>query len=138
MSLTTTAHSVPGTLGQEVLVDSTYWLATDEPEHLGGSGSAPAPHELIPAAIAACVSTSLVMFARMKAWDLGQVAVDVEYDNNAAPRRFDIAIHVTGDLTGDQLRRLEKVARACPVRRSFEVGAEFAESIICVTTKVAA
>lgn len=138
MSLTATARSVPGTLRQEVLIDGTHRLITDEPERLGGSGTAPAPHELIPAAVASCVSTSLVMFARMKGWNLGQVSVDVEYDNQAAPRRFDIAIRITGDVTGEQLRRLEKVARACPVRRSFEVGAEFAESMVRVTTKVAA
>src|ERR1043166_5309989 len=46
MSLTATARSVPGTLRQEVLIDGTHRLLTDEPERLGGSGTAPAPHEL--------------------------------------------------------------------------------------------
>jgi hypothetical protein len=59
--LTATAHAVPGTLRQEVLVDGRHRLVTDEPVRLGGDGSAPAPHELLPAALAACISTTLVL-----------------------------------------------------------------------------
>ena len=72
MSLTATARSIPGTLRQEVVIDGQHRLITDEPEHLGGDGSGPAPHELFPAALAACVSTTLVMYARTKGWDLGE------------------------------------------------------------------
>ena len=45
---------------------------------LGGDGSAPASHELLPAALASCISTTLVMYARPKEWPLERVAVDVE------------------------------------------------------------
>jgi uncharacterized OsmC-like protein len=38
-------------------------------------------------------------------------------------------IRLTGDLTTGQLERLEKVAAACPVRRSIEAGIEFDERI---------
>jgi putative redox protein len=129
MSLTATARSIPGTLRQEVLVDDRHRLYTDEPERLGGDGSAPAPHELFPAALAACIGTTLVVYARTKEWDLGQLTVDVDYDNVAVPRRFEIDIRLTGDLNESQLDRLEKVAAACPVRRSIEAGIEFVERI---------
>ncbi len=129
MSLTATARSVPGTLRQEVLIDGRHRLTTDEPERLGGEGSAPAPHELFPAALAACVSTTLVLYARTKNWDLGEVTVDVDYDHRAVPRRFTIAVEITGDLSGEQLERLEKVASACPLRRSIETGIEFTERL---------
>jgi putative redox protein len=129
MGLTATARSIPGTLRQQVLIDGKHRLVTDEPERLGGDGSAPAPHELFPAALAACVSTTLVMYARTKAWDLGRVAVDVDYDHQSVPRRFEIRIALAGDLTEDQLERLEKVAAACPLRRSVETGIEFSEQI---------
>ena len=129
MSLTATARSIPGTLRQEVVIDGKHRLITDEPEHLGGEGSAPAPHELLPAALAACVATTLVMYARTKGWELGEVSVAVDYDNRSIPRRFDVRIELGAELTGDQLRRLEKVARSCPVRRSVEAGIEFAETI---------
>ena len=129
MGLTATARSIPGTLRQEVVIDGKHRLITDEPEHLGGDGSGPAPHELFPAALASCVSTTLVMYARTKEWDLGEVTVAVDYDHRSTPRRFVIAIELGGELSDAQLRRLEKVARACPLRRSIEAGVEFAETI---------
>lgn len=131
VSLTASARSIPGTLQQEVLIDGQHRLTTDEPERLGGGGTAPAPHELFPAALAACVSTTLVMYARTKAWDLGEVTVDVDYDHKSTPRRFEIDIHLTGDLDAEQLDRLEKVAATCPLRRSIEAGIEFVESLEC-------
>lgn len=129
MSLTATARSVPGTLRQEILVDGRHRLVTDEPVSLGGDGSGPAPHELFPAALAACISTTLVMYARTKEWDLDQVVVDVGFDHRSTPRRFEIEIRVAGNLSESQLERLEKVAAACPLRRSVEAGVEFVERI---------
>jgi putative redox protein len=129
MSLSATARSIPGTLRQEVMIDGQHRLITDEPERLGGEGSGPAPHELFPAALAACVSTTLVMYARTKGWELGEVTVAVEYDNRSTPRRFEVAIKLGGELSEAQLERLEKVARSCPLRRSIEAGVEFVETI---------
>ena len=129
MSLTATSRSIPGTLRQEIVIDGKHRLITDEPEAVGGDGSAPAPHELLPAALASCISTTLVMYARTKEWDLGDVSVEVEYDHRSTPRRFEIAIHLGGDLTQTQVDRLEKVAAACPVRRSIETGIDFDERI---------
>src|SRR5258707_8782049 len=94
MGLTATARSIPGTLRQEVVIDGQHRLITDEPERLGGEGSGPAPHELFPAALAACVSTTLAMYARTKSWELGEVMVAVDYDNRSTPRRFEIAIQI--------------------------------------------
>ena len=129
MSLTATARSIPGTLRQEVVIDGLHRLITDEPEQLGGDGSGPAPHELFPAALAACISTTLAMYARTKGWDLGGVVVTVDYDNVSTPRRFEVAIELGGELTDEQLRRLERVAASCPVRRAVEAGIEFTETI---------
>ena len=129
MSLTATAHAIPGSLRQEIIIDGKHVLFTDEPESVGGDGSAPAPHELLPAALAGCISTTLVMYARTKHWELGDVDVAVGYDNHSTPRRLEVRITLTGDLTDAQLERLEKVAARCPVRRSIEIGIEFDEQI---------
>src|SRR5579864_1918877 len=129
MSLTATARSIAGTLRQEVVIDGRHRLITDEPERLGGEGSAPAPHELLPAALAACVSTTLVMYARTKGWELGEVSVAVDYDNNSTPRRFDLTVELGGDLSDEQLRRLEQVAASCPVRRSLGAEGEVHETL---------
>ena len=124
MSLTARSRSIPGTLRQEILIDGKHRLITDEPRDIGGEGSAPSPHELLPAALAACISTTLVIYARQKDWDLDEVTVDIDYDHHATPRTADVAIHITGDLTAEQLRRLEKIASACPVHRSLCMGLE--------------
>jgi putative redox protein len=129
MSLNAISRSIPGTLRQDVLVDGRFHLATDEPTTVGGDDQAPAPHELLPAAIASCVSTTIVMYARTKAWDLGKVVVEVDYDHTSTPRRCEIVIQVDGPLAADQLARLEKVAATCPVRRAVEGGIEFHERI---------
>ena len=129
MSLTASSRSVPGTLRQEVVVDGRHVLFTDEPEAVGGGGSAPAPHELLPAALAACISTTLVMYARTKEWDLDTVRVYVDYDHRSTPKRFEIDIAVTVDLTEAQCTMLDKVAAACPVRRAIESGIQFEERL---------
>jgi putative redox protein len=130
MSLTASAHWVPGTSRQDVLIDGRHHLVTDEPVRLGGEGLGPAPHELLPAALAACISTTLVTYARTKHWDIGEVAVDVEYDNKAVPRRFEVVIAVGGVLDEAQLARLRKVADACPLRRALETGFAFHERLV--------
>ncbi len=129
MSLKASARSIPGSLRQEVVIDGQHRLVTDEPAGVGGEGSGPAPHELFPAALAACISTTLVMYARTKGWELGEVTVEVDYDHRSTPRRFEISIRCGGDLSDAQLERLEMVARACPLRRSIEAGIEFFEAI---------
>jgi putative redox protein len=123
------ARLVPGTLRSDVLVRGRFHLLTDEPETVGGEDTAPAPHELLPAALASCIATTLAMYARTKEWDLGDVEVDVVYHRRETPLRFEVEIRLGGDLTPEQLRRLEKVAATCPVRRSIETGAVFEERI---------
>ena len=130
MGLTATAHSTSGSLRQDVVVDGRFHLATDEPERLGGSDSAPSPHELLPAALASCVSTTLLMYARTKGWELGHVEVEVAYDQKAPERRCDVTVRLEAPLTREQLERLEKVAATCPVRRALEGAVTFTEQIV--------
>jgi putative redox protein len=129
MGLTASARSIPGTLRQEVVIGDGHRLVTDEPMRLGGDGSGPAPHELLPAALAACISTTLVMYARTKEWDLRRVDVGVDYDHKATPRSFEVEVLLEGDLDGEQLTRLERVAESCPLRRALETGFEFHETL---------
>jgi len=123
------SRSVPGSLRQEVVVDGRHRILTDEPFEVGGEGSGPSPHELLPAALASCVATTLVIYAKTRSWDLGEVTVAVNYDQRSSPRRCEIRIGLTGNLSEEQVKRLEAVAGACPVRRAMESGFEFAEEI---------
>ena len=51
--LQASARPLGRTLRHEVRVGSRHVLYTDEPADLGGSDTGPAPHELLPAALAA-------------------------------------------------------------------------------------
>ena len=87
------AHMIPGTLRSEIDIRRGHFqIDTDEPESVGGEDTAPAPHELLPAALASCVATTLVMYARTKEWDLGDVQVDVNYRQRETPPRFEVEI----------------------------------------------
>jgi putative redox protein len=129
--LRASARSRPGSLRQEVTIDGgRHVLTTDEPEHLGGDDSGPAPHELLPAALASCISTTIVTYARARSWDIGSVLVDVDYDHRSTPRQFTIAVHLDPSLPAERVERLTKVAEACPVRRAIEGGIEFDEHVV--------
>jgi putative redox protein len=132
MSMRATAQLRCGGLRSEVDVNGRHKIVTDEPERLGGTDDGPAPHELLPATVAACVATTLGMYARTQGWDLGDLAVDVDYDNEATPRRLDIEVRLPAGLSAAQLQRIERVARTCPIRRSLEAGFEFTERLRAV------
>ena len=129
MSLTASARNLAGTLRQAIVVDGRHHLVTDQPERLGGGGAGPSPHELFRAALAGCIASTLARYARTKGWDLGEIQVDVDYNHHSKPRLVEVAIQVEAELTATQVSRLEKVAAACPLRRSLDVGFEFEERL---------
>ena len=129
--LRASACSESGSLRQTVTIDGgRHVLTTDEPEHLGGCDSGPAPHELFPAALASCVSTTIIMYARARHWEIGDVRVDVDYDHRSTPRRFTIALHLDPSIPPERVERLVKIAESCPVRRAIESGIEFDEHVV--------
>lgn len=64
-----------------------------------------------------------------KKWNLGEVTVDVDYDHRSTPRRLETTVRLTGELSPSQVERLNKVAAACPLRRSIESAFTFEERI---------
>jgi putative redox protein len=130
MSLTASARSIDGTLRHEIDVNGRHTITTDEPESLGGTDTAPAPHELLAAMLASCVSTMIVLYAQRRDWKLGDVRVDVEYDTDTTPRRVNVDVHLPDGLTADQVLRLRRVADTCPARRALEAGFEFEEQLM--------
>ena len=117
MTLIASAHSSDDTLRQDVLIDGRHRLTTDEPSRLGGTDRGPAPHELVPAALAACIATTIRTYARTKGWTVGELSVDVVYENASTPRSFDVTIRLPDELSDEQVRRIMRAAETCPVRR---------------------
>jgi len=130
MSFTASARRIGETLQHEVDVNGRHTIMTDEPESLGGTDTASAPHELLPATLASCISTMIALYAQRKGWDVRDLRVDVDYDNDALPRRFDVTVHLPDGLTEDQIARLTRVADTCPVRRALEGGFVFEDRIV--------
>ena len=128
--LTATVTSSTDTLRQRILVNDRHWLETDEPEDLGGEDTAPTPLELLPAALASCVVTTIRMFARRKGWQLDEIGVDVTLDRKMRPAQCTIAVRLPEGLSDDQTRRLEQAARACAVHRTLELGIAFEHGVV--------
>ncbi len=72
----------------------------------------------------------IAMYAQNRGWDIGETAVEVNYDADSTPRRFAIELHLPVDLTPEQQRRLARVAETCPVRRALEAGFAFEERTV--------
>jgi putative redox protein len=129
MSMTASARRIDGTLRHEIDVNGRHVIITDEPEHLGGTDTGPAPHELLPATLASCISTMVALYAQRHEWPLPGLRVDVVYDDKSDPRRFDVTLHLPDGLSGEQVTRLQRVADTCPVRRALQGGFTFNERI---------
>lgn len=127
--MTATAQRVGNGLKHEVSVNGRHTIVTDEPVALGGSDLGSAPHELLPATLAACISTTLAMYASNRGWALDDLAVEVDYDPDALPRHFDVNVRLPAGLSAEQVARLQRVADSCPVRRALEAGFAFDERL---------
>jgi hypothetical protein len=79
----------------------------------------------------------IMLYARNREWELGDVAVEVNYDPDTTPREVLVTVHLPDGLTADQTTRLERVARTCPVRRALEAGFAFEERILTDTPPAA-
>jgi hypothetical protein len=80
----------------------------------------------VPAALAACLVTTIRTYTRTKGWDVDAIAADVVYDHKSTPRRFDVAIHIPAGLSELQRQRILRVAEACPVRAPSRPGSSCA------------
>jgi putative redox protein len=130
MTMTASAVSTAGELRNDIDVNRRHTIATDVPEGLGGSDTAPAPHELLPAMIASCVSTMISLYARARDRELEDVCVDVTYDSDATPRHAHVTVHLPARLTPDQVKRLTRVVDTCPVKRALEAGFTFDRQLV--------
>jgi putative redox protein len=115
---------------QHISSDSHYWLA-DEPVALGGNNSGPDPYEHILAALGACTSMTLRMYANHKQLALDDIRVelghhrchkaDSEHCEQAGSALEVITRRITllGKLTQEQRQRLLQIADKCPVHRTL-------------------
>jgi putative redox protein len=122
-------HSL-GNLRQEIDAGS-HTLYADEPVDAGGDNAGPNPYELLLAALGACTSMTLLLYARRKGWPLEDVEVRLSHRRDYArdcaecedkPAKIDVIerrITLRGDLDDGQRARLLEIAQKCPVHRTL-------------------
>jgi len=119
---------------QDVNAGPKHHLLADEPAAYGGTDRGLTPYGLLAAGLGACTSMTIRMYARRKGWPLEGVSVDVSHDKvhardadqqtGAKADRFHRVIHLDGDLSEDQRRKLLEIADKCPVHRTLERSSE--------------
>ncbi len=123
----------------EVANGPDHWLLADEPTAVGGTNKGLSPYAFLKAALGACTSMTIRMYARLKKWPLTGISVDVTHrkipdptgakDSRGRPLKRDVftrRITLDGDLTPDQRARLTEIADRCPVHKTLHQSSEIA------------
>lgn len=121
-NITTTKYQVRLENGRHV-------FGADEPVAQGGTDLAPAPDELLEAALASCTAITLRMYADRKQWPVEAIDVTVGLERIDGKTVFSRNIQLKGDLDQDQKDRLLQIAKLCPVSKTLSGSIEVNSSI---------
>ena len=106
-------------------------LLADEPLSVGGSNLGPNPYELLLAALGACTSMTMRMYATRKDLDLKNIEVTMKHDQIHAEDctdcdsrtglvdKIEKTIRLEGNLTDAERQRLLEIADMCPVHKTL-------------------
>ena len=119
-----------GRFAQSIRV-GRHTLLADEPTSVGGDDTGPGPYDLLTAALGACTSMTLRMYAERKGWPMERVTVRLHHekvhsrdcaDCEADPKKIDRierTIRIEGPLDTEQRQRLLEIADKCPVHQTL-------------------
>jgi putative redox protein len=107
----------------------THDLVADEGPGLGGTDAGPAPYELLLAALGACTSITLKMYAERKDWPLQALEVELAYLKAGEAMRIDRHLTIEGPLDEAQRARLADIAERTPVTLTLKSGIEIVTTL---------
>ncbi len=125
------AESGAGGLTQSISFGGRHAFVADEPASLGGAHAGPSPYELLSAALGACTTMTLRMYAGRKKMALDRATVRLRHEKIHAADcaecetregridRIEREIELTGALSADERARLIEIADKCPVHRTL-------------------
>jgi uncharacterized OsmC-like protein/pimeloyl-ACP methyl ester carboxylesterase len=107
-------------------------LLADEPKAAGGDDSGPGPYDFLLAALGACKSMTMRLYADRKSFPLDRATVTLNHSKIHAKDceecetregmldQIEVAIGLEGDaLDADQRKRILEIADKCPVHRTL-------------------
>ena len=107
-----------GPLQQKLTAGDLHFLADAEVSK-GGSGTGPSPHEYLGAALAACTSMTLKMYAGRKEMKLDNAIVTVDIERADDIETFSRDIQLLGNLSAEEKERLLEIANKCPIHKAL-------------------
>jgi putative redox protein len=125
----TVAETGTGTYTQQITA-AHHELFADEPQPTGADAG-PTPYDLLLAALGACTSMTVRMYANRKAWPLEHVRVTLRHSRIHAEDcaecettrgwvdHIDRDIELAGNLDDTQRERLLHIANRCPVHQTL-------------------
>ena len=107
-------------------------LITDEPVAAGGEDAGPDPYTLLLAALGSCISMTTMLYARRKQWPVDKVTVrlrqqrihgkdcqECEQQTDGFVHKIERSVSFAGNLSSEQLARLQEIAHKCPVHKTL-------------------
>jgi putative redox protein len=107
-----------GPLQQKLSAGDLHFLSDAEVSK-GGDGTGPSPHEYLGAALAACTSMTLKMYASRKAMSLENAIVIVDIERTDDIEKFTRDIELIGNLSVEEKERLMEIANKCPIHKAL-------------------
>ncbi len=118
--------------GYVVSVQSgTHSFLADVEAKIGGTDTAPGPHELLEAALASCTTITVQMYANRKGWKLLSCDTAVRFtkeDKEGIVLERMIDLH--GELDEEQRKRLFEIAEKCPIHQVLIRGAKIESRLL--------
>lgn len=95
-------------------------LFADVATALGGDDSAPDPHDIFDASLAACKAITLLMYAKRKQLQLDWVDVEINRDNSQEAKglyQLNVQLKLVGSLSDGDRQQLLAIADKCPIHK---------------------